>query len=146
MKGDKIYRKVHDVFDTRPGPDGLPAPAWLKSYLYDVGILADGTLYNPHRYDEDLVRNVIAAAEARKRERRSKGAKRAAETRAQHRELDVARVAQQIRHNIGPLARSHCAICGRELTDPLSIGRGVGPECWEYVMQVMDKQRIAGMG
>ena len=27
----------------------------------------------------------------------------------------------------------HCAICGRGLTDPLSLERGVGPECIERV-------------
>lgn len=24
---------------------------------------------------------------------------------------------------------THCSICGRELTDPVSVSRGIGPEC-----------------
>ena len=26
-----------------------------------------------------------------------------------------------------------CGVCGRQLTDPVSIERGIGPECWERV-------------
>jgi hypothetical protein len=26
-------------------------------------------------------------------------------------------------------AEQHCRICGKELTDPISLERGIGPEC-----------------
>ena len=53
----------------------------LKQKLYDVGILPDGTLHNPNRYPEDLVRETIARAKRRRREMRSNAAKQAAITR-----------------------------------------------------------------
>lgn len=81
----------------------------------------------------------IAAAEARKRARRSEAAREAALTRRarqQHRVADAARhlVAG---HGIG--ARPSCAICGRSLGDPLSVRRGVGPECWQGVLAAVDR-------
>ena len=36
---------------------------------------------------------------------------------------------------IGPRAR--CFICGRRLTDPVSIDYGIGPECWRDVLAVI---------
>lgn len=27
----------------------------------------------------------------------------------------------------------HCAACGRPLEDPRSIGRGIGPDCWQSI-------------
>lgn len=32
------------------------------------------------------------------------------------------------------LSSGACAICGRKLTDPTSIDRGIGPECYEKMM------------
>ena len=46
--------------------------------LYEVGILADGTLHNPRGYPDDVVRAAVLAADARKHERRSRAAKKAA--------------------------------------------------------------------
>jgi Family of unknown function (DUF6011) len=31
------------------------------------------------------------------------------------------------------VALMFCANCGRPLVDPLSIGRGIGPDCWEVI-------------
>jgi hypothetical protein len=31
------------------------------------------------------------------------------------------------------VALMFCANCGRPLNDPLSIGRGIGPDCWEVI-------------
>jgi hypothetical protein len=31
-----------------------------------------------------------------------------------------------------------CARCGRELTDPLSSQRGIGPVCWEHTKTILD--------
>ena len=38
-------------------------------------------------------------------------------------------------HGIPGLGPSnHCKICGRPLSDPKSIKRGIGPVCWEKVL------------
>jgi hypothetical protein len=101
--------------------------------LNSVGILPDGSLWNPNGYPEDIVRAAIAAAEARQHERRSKAAKKAAATRLQHQEKKTLAVARRLLAGGGIGGRSHCAICGRDLGDPQSIKRGVGSECWGNV-------------
>jgi len=32
--------------------------------------------------------------------------------------------------------RQHCHICGKELSDPVSIARGIGPECWQDILSL----------
>ena len=46
--------------------------------LYEVGIRADGALYNPRGYPEDVVRAAVLAADQRRHERRSHAAQKAA--------------------------------------------------------------------
>src|SRR5262245_56265657 len=106
--------------------------------LFDVGILPDGTLRNPRGYPEDLVREAVLAADARRHERRSQAAKQAAVTRSHRQQQRVIEVAKRILagHNIGP--RSSCTICGRGLDDPQSIERGIGSECWQGALQALD--------
>jgi hypothetical protein len=105
--------------------------------LRSIGILPDGTLWNPNGYREELVRAAIAAASARVHERRSQAAKKAAETRARRRERHVLTAARRlvVEQNIGP--REHCYVCGRGLADPESITRGIGSECWQDVLKLI---------
>jgi hypothetical protein len=44
-------------------------------------------------------------------------------------------------HGIG--ARQNCAICGRGLSDLESINRGVGSECWQDVLRIIDAAKRA---
>jgi hypothetical protein len=116
-----VYRWVH-----RP---------YGRDRLYDVGILPDGSLHNPNGYPDDLVREAVEATDARRHERRSNAAKKAAVTRRQRQTRRVQRLATQTlltKHGIGE--RQSCAVCGRRLEDQISIKRGIGPECWEQVM------------
>jgi hypothetical protein len=32
-----------------------------------------------------------------------------------------------------------CGRCGRDLTDPLSVARGIGPECWEQIAAIAER-------
>ena len=112
--------------------------------LFQVGILPDGTLWNPNGYPDDVVRPAIAAAEARRHERRSNAAKRAAETRAERQQDRVRYIAKRVAaaQKTGP--RSYCYVCGRHLTDPESITRGIGSECWQHVLaQISEITRAA---
>jgi hypothetical protein len=37
------------------------------------------------------------------------------------------------------LANGNCEICGRALSDPESIKRGIGSECWQHVLSAVEK-------
>ena len=108
--------------------------------LLDVGILRDGSLWNPHGYPEPDVRAAVAAADDRRRVRRSASARMAGVTRRIRQEKRVYEIAKRIveGQNIGP--REHCDICGRGLTDKESIDRGIGSECWQEVLSAIQAQ------
>ena len=109
--------------------------------LCDVGVLVDGTLYNPRGYPEDLVRAAVAAAEGRRNARRSEAAHKAAETRKRRKEKRVYEVADRIinGHVYGP-SRS-CVLCGKSVFEPQSIERGIGSDCWQGVMAAIERRR-----
>jgi hypothetical protein len=107
--------------------------------LHSVGIEPDGTVWNPNGYPEDIVRSAVLAADARKHERRSRAAKKAAETRDQRQQHRVWLIAKRVatKQQTGP--RQHCYVCGRHLDDPISIERGIGPECWQGVLSQVEQ-------
>lgn len=102
--------------------------------LYQVGVDADGSLYNPNGYPADAVRAAVAAAERHEHERRSRSARQAAATRRSRQDKRVYETARRIiaGENFGP--RERCCICGRGLADPDSIQRGIGSECWQLIL------------
>ena len=108
--------------------------------LYEVGILPDGTLYNPRGYPDDIVRTAVLAADARKHERRSRAATKAADTLRQRQSRKVYAAARRLTLNNEPIGpRHHCVICGRKLNDAQSIAGGIGSECWQSVLnQIRD--------
>jgi hypothetical protein len=108
--------------------------------LYEVGILPDGALHNPRGYPDDDVRAAVLAADARRHERRSRAATKAAVTRNRRQEKKVYAIAQLIQNggNIGPQHR--CRICAKALNDPESIDRGIGSECWQGVLTISKVQ------
>jgi hypothetical protein len=103
--------------------------------IFDVGILADGSVHNPNGlHSDELVREAVLAAIERYHQYCSERAKRAAVTRAKRREQKIYDIAKRILEGwqVGP--RNACAICGKGMSDPPSIERGIGPECWEAVL------------
>lgn len=108
-----------------------------------VGILGDGTLYNPNGYPEADVRAAVAAADARRADRRRVGAAKAAETRRRRRALKLYAIVEQLRlgHRYGP--RHACVLCGKALSDPPSITRGIGSECWGHVLEQLEQREVA---
>lgn len=110
----------------------------LRERLYDIGINADGTLHNPNGYPDADVRAAIAGAEERARQRRQEAAAKAAVTRRRRRERKVYEVAQRIATGgtYGPATA--CVICGRGLDDHQSIQRGIGSECWQFVLDLIE--------
>jgi Family of unknown function (DUF6011) len=112
-----------------------------ETKLYDVGILPDGTLHNPRGYPDDIVREAVAAADARQHERRSRAAQKAGATRRHRRQKRVAEIAARILAGYGIGERTSCAICGRGLGDPASMKRGIGSECWQDLLATLENMR-----
>ena len=112
-----------------------------KKRLYNVGILPDGTLHNPNGYPEEMVRAAVLAADQRRHERRSQAATKAAATKSERRALKVLIIAKRAaaEQAVGP--RSRCYVCGKKLTDRQSIDRGIGPECWQDVLNQITELR-----
>jgi hypothetical protein len=125
------YKKLRAI-----GPDGQQVMARGQQYfthpssrLYNVGINADGSLHNPYGYPEDIVRSSIAD-----RERvRANGVLCGVKTRAHRREDQIWQAVKLWRKGELTPARE-CRCCHKDLTDPPSIARGIGPECWPRVL------------
>lgn len=111
--------------------------------LYHITLKTDGTLVNPRGYPEEIVRHAIEY----------KG-KQGARTRKSRREKRVHEIAEQLAREgkIGdPIRRRAskllmelgekpvCCICDRALTDQESIDRLIGPECWQDVLNWIEK-------
>ena len=113
----------------KPG-SSMPV-CWPDGVFHSVGILSDGTLWNPNGYPENEVRAAVLAADERRRIRRSNAAKKAAATRHERHGRLVYSVAKGIveGREYGP--RENCVVCGKGLTDPQSIARGIGSDCWK---------------
>jgi len=131
------YRWVYHVEETATAPRKVQT-------LYNVGILPDGTLHNPHGYPKDVVRAAVQAADERCRERRSQAAKKAAVTRARRQEQQIYATAQRIIANEKTGPRDNCVICGKGLSDPESIERGIGSECWQHVLDQIERLKEGG--
>jgi Family of unknown function (DUF6011) len=111
--------------------------------LFQVGILADGTLWKPNAYPDEIVRAAVLKAIERAHARKSAASRKAAATRKWHRKAKVHVTARRILVGQGIGPRDHCYICGRALDDPQSTARGIGSECWESVLKRIS---IAGGG
>lgn len=107
--------------------------------LLDVGILADGTLHNPNGYPSEIVRTAVEQAMARRGERRKVSAAKAAVTRKRRHDKRVHAIAMKLLRGEGVGRQSRCCICRRKLDDETSIARGVGSECWQGLLDHMDK-------
>jgi hypothetical protein len=105
--------------------------------LYDVGIEGDGTLWNPNGYSEELVRASILAAEERRRAKRSAAAVKATATRQRRHARRAHEMARRFAEGENLGLRVSCACCGRHLSDEESIARGIGSECWQWVLSVI---------
>jgi hypothetical protein len=97
---------------------------------YDVWIEPDGSLHNPNNYPEDLARAAALAAD----ERKAKRVRAGVELRRQRREARIYEAARRILKKEGIGNRKWCFCCHKALSDPESIGRAVGSECWQHVL------------
>jgi hypothetical protein len=105
-----------------------------------IAIREDGSLWNPNKYPEEAVRQAIAAAEAQLAARKQESIRRGVETRRRRREQRIWAAAETLRKGAGIGRRSDCFCCAKALTDPVSIERGIGPECWEHVLRHVENK------
>ena len=110
--------------------------------LYKAGLRPDGSLYNPNNYPEDIVRplvmGVYGRGEARKKQRRAEGARKSGATRKRRAEKKLYEIVDRIvaGHTYGPAHT--CALCDKDLSDPQSIERGIGSDCWQRVLATIE--------
>jgi hypothetical protein len=106
-----------------------------------IGIEADGTLYNPHNYPEEKVREVVLWADDTRRQQRADAIKRGVETRRKRRENKIIEIAKTLLAGNGIGNQDWCACCKKILNDPESIDRGIGPECWQQVLAAIEREK-----
>jgi hypothetical protein len=107
----------------------------------NVGIERDGRLWNPNGYPEERLRPVVEYFVNKELEERAAAIKRGVEKRKQRRLSRIAEAAHKLRTQAGIGDRLSCYCCSKALTDPVSIKRGIGPECWEHVVRRMEQNR-----
>ncbi len=110
-----------------------------KIRLCNIGTNRDGTLFNPNRYPEGLVRAAMVY-------RQKEIAAQQAATRKSRHEKKVYEIVEGLRlgKKYGPADR--CVCCKKDLTDEPSVARGIGPECWQDILQRLERRQaeIAG--
>jgi hypothetical protein len=141
------WPEIERLIERRRGksyPDNVIKWKWVRraadnAMFYGVGVRLDGGLHNPNDYPEDEVRDAIEAVLVRRHARDSAAAKKA----AQRREKRVRETAAKLLKGMKVGPRKNCASCGKGLIDAVSIERGIGPECWERVLQIVEASRRA---
>jgi hypothetical protein len=109
--------------------------------LWNVGTFPDGSLHNPNGYPEELVRAAIAGAKARRHERRSAAARKSARTRARRREAKLGKIVSLAINGVPTGPSESCILCGKRLSDQVSIARGIGSECWQGVLVAIETHK-----
>jgi hypothetical protein len=107
--------------------------------LSNLGIYADGNLHNPNGYSDDLVRRAVENAQAKLMARRQASAAKAAVTRKRRAEQRVNQIAQWIVEGRKTGPSNRCHNCHRALDDQVSIARGIGSECWQVILRVVER-------
>jgi Family of unknown function (DUF6011) len=115
--------------------------AYHGERYYSVGHEKDGILYNPNGYREESVQAILEEIAERRRQRKADGIRRAVATRAKRRELRINEVAMAILRGEGIGNQGECACCKKLLADPESIDRSIGPECWQNVLDMVQRHK-----
>ncbi len=118
---------------------------WVRyegEIYWGVGFFEDGTLRNPNGYPEEIVRAAVIAAIERRQQKRSNAAKAAAKTRNKRQEKKIYETARRLVADGELTPGLHCDICGKHLDDPVSIARAIGSECWQHILQAMERIKI----
>jgi hypothetical protein len=66
--------------------------------------------------------------------------KRGVEKRKRRREERIAKIARDYLRGTGTGSRLTCAICDKALSDPVSVERGIGSECWPRLLDALTRE------
>jgi hypothetical protein len=99
----------------------------------------DGTLYNPNNYPHEIVWEILDWIAEEKRQRKADAIRRGVATRKRRRELKINEIAMALIRGDGIGSQMVCACCKKVLGDPESIERGIGPECWQHVLDMIER-------
>jgi hypothetical protein len=150
----EVYKMPSTGWRTKDGRKIVARFEQIKhngEYLHGVGLLEDGSVHQSasKKQPDEFVREAVAAAMEIVKQRRSDAAKKAGKTRRER----VARLVYEVADRVyrgenaiyGPA--SFCHICGKGVIDPASIERGIGPDCWQHVLEFVKKRHEqAGVG
>lgn len=129
-------------------PRGRSAWKWIRHdgvrvdspvVEHDGRQITSATADGPHT--PDTIARAVLGALRQLHVRWSAAAHKAAATRARRQELRVYRVARAVLQHNGIRPGRTCAVCGYALADPDSQARGVGPECWGTVLEMVEHLR-----
>ena len=113
-------------------PDGQRSKGEISIAFTNHGV----TLLHSEDASDDEVKAWLVAALDRRTARRKASAAKAVATRQRNHELKVKYVASL--HRAGILKpNTECSICGKAIYDEYSQRRGVGPDCWQQVMDYL---------
>jgi hypothetical protein len=108
-----------------------------RELYHSVWIEPDGSLHNPRNYPEEPARAAALAADQRKADRLRESRERGVKKRRERREARIQEAAKRILRKEGIGNSDHCYCCHKFLTDPESIGRAIGSECWQHVLDIV---------
>jgi hypothetical protein len=111
---------------------------WISvagEHFSGVGIFTDGALDNPRGYPETRLYPVLLWAVADTARQQREGVARGVAKRKARRESRIAQAVAAHLAGRGIGDRRRCYICDKHLTDPVSIARGIGPECWDNILR-----------
>lgn len=106
---------------------------------YNIGQEQDGTFYNPKNYPHEIVWEILEWIAEEKRQRKADAIRRGVATRKRRRELKINEIAMALIRGDGIGSQMVCACCKKVLGDPESIERGIGPECWQHVLDMIER-------
>jgi Family of unknown function (DUF6011) len=119
----------------------------IGASLHSVGMYEDGRLYNPYGYPEDIVRRAVEPIYTKWKEerdnRRKEGAAKAAVTRKRRHEKLIHAIAAKVVRDEKTGPSDFCILCKKAVTDPASIERGIGSDCWQGVLDSIERQKAA---
>ena len=109
-------------------------------FTAEGGAQADGTDPRADTADPRIVLEALVQANRDLAVRRSAAAKKAAATRERRRHLYGKKLAIRISGGevVGPSLQ--CKLCDKPVTDAASIERGIGSDCWQFILGLMEKK------